>query len=99
MISGFAFFAGENLRAGWWTFAVCPEVNSSCVAPRWDASPRRISGVAQCRTFLLIQLRSIGDMVCLTKGNGTRLNQHSECRLVAYDWGYSRSACSGISPG
>jgi hypothetical protein len=89
MTSGFVFFAGENLKAGKLTCAVYPEVNSSCVVPRWDASPRRTSGVTRRRTFLLIQLKSIGDMVCVTNGNVVRLNQHSECRLVEYDWGNS----------
>jgi hypothetical protein len=89
MTSGFAFFAAENLKAGKWTFAVYPEVNSSCVVRRWDASPRRTSGVTRRRKFLLIQLRSIGDMLCLTNGNLAGLNQRCECRPVAYDWGNS----------
>jgi hypothetical protein len=89
MNSGFAFFAEENLRDGKWTFVVYPEVSSSCVVQRWDASPHRINGVTRRRTFRLIQLKSIGDMVCLTNGNVARVNQRCECKPVAYDWGHS----------
>src|SRR5436189_5087263 len=99
MTSASAFLAGENLKAGKWTFAVYPEVNSSCVVPRWDACPPRINGVTRRGLFLLTRLKSIGDMVCLTNGNVARQNQRCECRPVAYDWGHSRSACSRISPG
>ena len=89
MTSGFVFFAGENLKAGKLTCAVYPEVDLRCVVPRWDASPRRTSGVTRRRTFRLIQLKRIGDMVCLTNGNVARLHQRYEYRPVAYDWGHS----------
>ena len=93
-----AFFAVENLRDGRWTFAVCPEENSSCVVPRWDACLRRISGVMR-RRLLLIWLKSIGVTVRLTNGDVACLNQHCECRLVAYDWGHSRSTRGSIGAG
>jgi hypothetical protein len=88
MTSGSAVFVGENSRDGKWTFAVCPEVNSSCVIQPWAVCPRRISGGTRRRPFPLIWLRSIGDMVCLVNGNVAPLNQRCECRLVAYDWGH-----------
>src|SRR6266511_4779699 len=80
-----AFFAGENLRAGRWTFAVCPEENSSCVAPRWGACLRRISGGMRRRRLLLIRLKGIGVTIRLTNGNVGCMNQRSHCSPVAYD--------------
>src|SRR5215831_15749656 len=100
MTGASAFFAGENLRDGKWTFVVYLEVNSSWVVPRWDACPPRINGVTGRGLFLPTRwLKSIGDMVYLTNGNVARQNQRCECRPVAYDWGHSRSACSHISAG
>ena len=88
MASGSAFFAGENLRADRWTFAVCKEENSSCVVPRWVACPRRMSGVTRGRPFPLIELKPIGGTMGLTKRNA-RMDQRCERRLVTHDWGHS----------
>jgi hypothetical protein len=78
-------FAGENLRADRWTFAVYPEENSSCAVPRWGACPRRISGVMRRHRLLLIRLKGIGVTIRLTNGNVACLNQRCDCSPVAYD--------------
>jgi hypothetical protein len=79
------FFAGENLRADRWTFAGCPEENSSCAVPRWGACRRPISGVMRRHRLLLIRLKGIGVTIRLTNGNVACLNQRCECSPVAYD--------------
>jgi len=83
--SGSAFFAEENLRAGRWTFAVCPEQNSSCAAPRWGVCLRRISGVMRRHRLLPIRLKGVGGTIPLTNGNVACLNQRCKCSPVAYD--------------
>src|SRR4029077_17001438 len=85
MTSETAFFAGENLRDDRWTFAVCPEENSSCAVPRWGACRRGISVVTRRDRLLLIQLKGIGITVRLTNGNVACPNQRRECSPVAYD--------------
>jgi hypothetical protein len=79
------FFAGENLRADRWTFAVCPEENSSCAVPRWGAYRRRISGVMRRHRLLLIRLKGVGVTIRLTNGDVVCLNQRCEWSPVAYD--------------
>ena len=79
------FFAGENLRADRWTFAVCPQENSGCAVPRWGACRRRISGVMRRQGLLLIRLKGIGVTIRLTNGNVACTNQRCECSPVAYD--------------
>lgn len=92
-----AFFAGENSRDDKWTFAGYREGNSNCVALRWDAHRRRISGGMQRYQLLPIQPTSVGGAFCLTKGSLAHPNQHCECRPVGYDWGKSGRAYGGIS--
>jgi len=79
------FCAGGNLRAARWTFAVSPEGNSSCVAPRWVVPLRRISGVMRPHRLLLIRVKDVGVTIRLTNGNIVCLNQRCECSPVAYD--------------
>jgi hypothetical protein len=95
--SGSAFFAGESLRAGRWTFAVYLEENSGFAVPRWGACPRRNNGVMRSRQLVLIPLKGIGDTICLTNSNGERMNHRCERRPVAYDWRHFGRACGHIS--
>jgi hypothetical protein len=83
--SACAFFAAENLRAGRWTFAVCPEENLSCVVPRWVVRLHRISGVMRPHRLLLIRVKDVGAIIGLTNGNVACLNQLCQCSPAAYD--------------
>jgi len=80
-----AFFAEENSKAGRWTSAGCPEENSSCAVPRWDACLHRINGVTPHHRLLLTRLKGGGVTIRLTNGNVACLNQRCECSPVAYD--------------
>ena len=68
------FFAAENLRADRWTFAVCPEENSSCAVRPWGVRLRRISGVMRRHRLLLILEKDVGVTIRLTNGNVAFLN-------------------------
>jgi hypothetical protein len=85
MTSETVFFAEENLRAARWTFAVCPEENSSCAVLHWDAFLRRVNGVMRHHQLLLIRLKGGGVTIPLTSGTVACLNQRCECSPVAYD--------------
>src|SRR4051795_10197316 len=89
MTSGSACFARENLKAGKWTFGVCPEVNLSCVVQPWDACPSPTSGVTRSRRFVLVRFKTVGDMICLTSADVAHQNQRCESRRVAYDRSHS----------